>query len=52
MVKARERNKVIMPQLMVLGAREMKATESDLEAKIQRLVSEDRAKEAKGADRS
>ena len=52
MVKARERNKVIMPQLMVLGAREMKATESDLEAKIQRLVSEYRAKEAKGADRS
>ena len=46
MVKMRERNKVIAPQLLVLGAREMQATEPELEAKIKRLVSEHMAKKS------
>ena len=37
---------------MVLGAREMKATEPELQAKIQALISKYRAKKAKGADQS
>ena len=52
MVKARVPNKTITPQLMVLGAREMKATEPELEAKIERLVSQHLTKKAKGADHS
>lgn len=40
MVKARERNKVIQPKLMALGAHTMRGSQEELEAKIERIVSE------------
>ena len=52
MVKARERNKVINPQLMALGANTMRESEHELEAKIQRLVAEYLTDREKGDGRS
>ena len=40
MVKARERRKVIEPQLMMIGIRTMRASQPELEAKIKRLVAD------------
>ena len=40
MVKARERNRVIGPKLMMIGARRMREAEPELEAKIQKLVAD------------
>ena len=52
LVKARERNKTIGPKLMALGAYTMRESEPELEAKIDRLVSDYLAKHAKGDDHS
>lgn len=52
MAKARARGKVINPQLMLIGVREMKAAEPELEAKVQGLVSKHMAKKSKGSDQS
>jgi hypothetical protein len=40
MVKARDRQKVMGPKLMMIGARRMREAEPELEAKIQQLVSD------------
>ena len=52
MVKSRERNKVIGPKLMALGAYTMRKSEPELEAKIQRLVTDYLANQKKSADHS
>ena len=52
LVKARERNKTIGPKLMALGAYTMRESEPELEAKIDRLVSDYLAKQPKGSDHS
>ena len=49
MVKARERNKVIGPKLMMIGARGMREAQPELEAKIQQLVEEYLRGAGKGA---
>jgi hypothetical protein len=46
MVKAREKYKVLGPKLMALGAYSMKQSEADLDAKIDRLVTDYLAKQS------
>ena len=52
MVKARERRKLIEPQLMMIGIRTMRASQPELEAKIKRLVADYRAAHPKVAPKS
>ena len=52
MRKARERMKVMGPKLMALGAYTMRAAEPELEAKIQRLVTDYLARQGKSDNRS
>lgn len=47
MVKAREHNKTIGPKLMAIGAYAMRESEPELEAKIERLVSDYLSEQAK-----
>ena len=52
MVKARERSKVIGPKMMALGVRTARASEPELQAKVNRLVSEYIARQTPGDDQS
>lgn len=52
MAKARERYKVLGPKLMALGAYSMKQSEADLDAKIERLVSDYLSRHPSGDDHS
>lgn len=52
MVKARQRRKVIDPKLMALGVQTMRAAQPELDAKLERFVSDYFARKSRGADQS